>query len=243
MRILMVNNKTFTSEDMGGFLHNNKIDGSVVCCVPGEFALDIAAKCDADMAVLYIDQSNIQAAADFLRDIKDASPRIYNMAMVQPAHFDCLGDELENLIDDYITVPIDSNELGLRMRKVMRLRQQTRASAASYETEEIREDKKDGEFKYREDEISSHKEPVQTESACSAAEADDIENYSCGLNEESDIRSESIDAGLHDLRATCKAGSAARRMSVNKNLILAVAALMAVLLAFLYSQGKLGGII
>lgn len=237
----MVNNKTFTSEDMGGFLHDNKIDGSVVSCIPGEFALDIAAKCDADMAVIYIDQSNIQMAADFLRDIKEASPKIYNMAMVQPAHFDCLGDELENLIDDYITVPIDPNELGLRMRKVMRQRQQTRASDA-HEIEESREDIEDKEVEVNEEKISSQEEQVQTESACSVAQAEDIENSSCGLEEESEILPDSIDAGLHDLRATCKAGSSARRLSVNKNLIIAAAASIAVLLACLYFQGKLGGI-
>lgn len=230
MRILMVNNQIFSFEDMGGFLKENKIEGSVVCCVPGALALDIAAKCDVDMSILYVNKNNIHEVAEFLKDIKEANPELYNMAMVQPENFGSLGEDLENLIDDYIAVPIDPNELSLRLRKVKRLGERTN------------EDVKPLLLQEELDEILQGKQ-VQKESACTASEATALDQALFENEETAELTPDSIDAGLLDLRASCKAGNTAREKNLNRYLLIGAGVVLITLMAFLFSQGKLTGLI
>lgn len=120
MRILLFRNQTLSHDNLEDFLQNQGPGGSVVCCDSGALALDIAEKCGINVAITHVDRDSIPLATGFLKELKESNPALHILAIVLPDHFDYLGDELENLVDDFITIPIDMGELRIRLRKSLR---------------------------------------------------------------------------------------------------------------------------
>jgi DNA-binding NtrC family response regulator len=119
MRILLFRNQILSHDNLESFLQNQGTGGSVVCCDSGPLALDIAEKCGINVAITHVDQDN-PFEAGFLKELKESNPALNILAIVLPEHFECLGDDLENLVDDFITIPIDMGELKIRLRKGLR---------------------------------------------------------------------------------------------------------------------------
>ncbi len=120
MRILLFRNQILSHDNLEDFLQNQGPGGSVVCCDSGTLALDIAEKCGINVAITHVDRDSIPLATGFLKELKESNPALNILAIVLPEHFDYLGDELENLVDDFITIPIDMGELRIRLRKALR---------------------------------------------------------------------------------------------------------------------------
>jgi DNA-binding response OmpR family regulator len=113
-------NQILSHDNLESFLQDQGTGGSVVCCDSGTLVLDIAQKCGINVAITHVDQDNVPFASSFLKELKESNPALNILAIVLPEHFDCLGDDLENLVDDFITIPIDMSELKIRLRKGLR---------------------------------------------------------------------------------------------------------------------------
>lgn len=120
MRILLFRNQILTHDNLEIFLQNQGSGGSVVCCDYGKLAMDVAEKCGVNVAITHVDRDSTPSATGFLKELKESNPALSILAIVLPEHFDFLDDELENLVDDFITIPIDLGELRIRLRKGLR---------------------------------------------------------------------------------------------------------------------------
>lgn len=120
MRILLAGKSLITREQLMKYLEENSLQGDIVDCCTGLSALEILTKCPIDIVIAHLDLPVSGDGAKLLNYAKKFNPNIYTLAVGRGEDYVNLDPALESSIDDFITVPFTSQELGIRLRKIFR---------------------------------------------------------------------------------------------------------------------------
>jgi signal peptidase len=144
MKILLIGNQVIPEYQMSGILQESSVQAQILACTQKEMAEEIVKKMDIDLVYAYADFSNdLPALIKLLRQLKDVKPNLYCMLMIYHQDFGEVDEDLQEVIDDFITVPLEASEFAVRLRKAKqritssaKIREQNNITAATLPYEE-----------------------------------------------------------------------------------------------------------
>jgi signal peptidase len=120
MKILLIGNKVIPEYQMAGILQESSIQAQILSCTQYDTAEEVVQKLSIDLVYAYADFSNdLPALKNLLRQLKDVNPNLYCMLMIYPQDFGEVDDSLQEVVDDFIGIPLESSEFSVRLRKAI----------------------------------------------------------------------------------------------------------------------------
>lgn len=144
MKILLIGNKVIPEYQMAGILQESSIQAQILSCTQYDTVEEVVNKLSIDLVYAYADFSNdLPALKNLLRQLKDVNPNLYCMLMIYPQDFGEVDDSLQEVVDDFIAIPLESSEFAVRLRKAIqrvetqvRSREQNKLTAANLPCDE-----------------------------------------------------------------------------------------------------------
>jgi signal peptidase len=129
MKILLIGNKVIPEYQMAGILQESSIQAQILSCTQYDTVEEVVKKLSIDLVYAYADFSNdLPALKNLLRQLKDVNPNLYCMLMIYPQDFGEVDDSLQEVVDDFIGIPLESSEFAVRLRKaIQRVETQVRS--------------------------------------------------------------------------------------------------------------------
>lgn len=119
MKVLLIHNKDITMEYLENILEGKCIRGEVIVALPDAFTLEVMRNIHFDMVIGSIHGSTIGIMEDFLAKVKEIENEndIYTYMGVDKETLGTLDQDLLDVVDDFISIPIDREEFGYRLGK------------------------------------------------------------------------------------------------------------------------------
>jgi signal peptidase I len=129
MKILLIGNKVIPEYQMAGILQESSIQAQILSCTQYDTVEEVVKKLSIDLVYAYADFSNdLPALKNLLRQLKEVNPNLYCMLMIYPQDFGEVDDSLQEIVDDFIGIPLESSEFAVRLRKaIQRVETQVRS--------------------------------------------------------------------------------------------------------------------
>jgi signal peptidase len=129
MKILLIGNKVIPEYQMAGILQESSIQAQILSCTQYDTVEEVVKKLSIDLVYAYTDFSNdLPVLKNLLRQLKDVNPNLYCMLMIYPQDFGEVDDSLQEVVDDFIGIPLESSEFAVRLRKaIQRVETQVRS--------------------------------------------------------------------------------------------------------------------
>ena len=120
MKILLIGNKVIPEYQMAGILQESSIQAQILSCTQYDTVEEVVKKLSIDLVYAYADFSNdLHALKNLLKQLKDVNPNLYCMLMIYPQDFGEVDDSLQEVVDDFIGIPLESSEFAVRLRKAI----------------------------------------------------------------------------------------------------------------------------
>ncbi len=146
MKILLIGNKVIPEYQMASILQESSIQAQILSCTQYDTVEEVVKKLSIDLVYAYADFSNdLPALKNLLKQLKDVNPNLYCMLMIYPQDFGEVDDSLQEVVDDFIGIPLESSEFAVRLRKAIhrvetqvKSREQNKLIAAELSNDEYR---------------------------------------------------------------------------------------------------------
>lgn len=129
MRVLMNANEQISATMMENHFQASSITAAVTA-TPKEMMLEILKACKMDLVTYYAEHIDNKELIDMFNDMKAVNPNIRCVIFIKKENLDQVGEELENCVDECFAIPLDSNDLMIRLRRMMRSAAQQAEPAA-----------------------------------------------------------------------------------------------------------------
>jgi len=118
-RILINVNEQITASMMEKHFLASSLQATVTAA-PKDMMLEILHGCRIDVVAYYAEQIENNELLSFFNDIKTVNPNIRCILFLKKENMNMLGEELENYLDECITIPLDSSDFMIRLRRMIR---------------------------------------------------------------------------------------------------------------------------
>jgi len=129
MKILMNANEQISTTMMENHFQASSITAAVTA-TPKEMMLEILKACKMDLVAYYAEHVDNKELLDMFNEMKAVNPNIRCVIFIKKENLDQVGEELENCVDECFAIPLDSNDLMIRLRRMMRSAAQQAEPAA-----------------------------------------------------------------------------------------------------------------
>ena len=119
MKILLNINDQISAEMIENHFRASSIDASVAI-TSKEMMLELVRVCKIDMIAYYADQVDSAGLLKFFSEIRAAAPGILLSMFVKKENLSTVSETLQFYLDECFTVPLDSIEFILRLKRMMR---------------------------------------------------------------------------------------------------------------------------
>ena len=92
----------------------------MVTAAPKEMMPEIMRSCKMDICAFYADEVDSAKLAAFFREVSDIDPGTVRVLFLNKDQFCLINDELENCIEECFTLPLDSHDFMMRLRRMAR---------------------------------------------------------------------------------------------------------------------------
>lgn len=113
--LLLVDNNFISSREIKILLDKNNINCELIKCTSYDAMLDIASKINPDLVMINFD-SVANSPVAYMKKLKQSSPNSYILAFIDPVQFGGLHEVIESGIDNYVTKPINREDITLKIR-------------------------------------------------------------------------------------------------------------------------------
>lgn len=119
MKVLLIHNKDITMEYLENILESKCIRGEVIVALPDAFTLEVMRNIHFDMVIGSIHGPSVGMMEDFLAKVKvcENENEIYTYMAVDKETLGTLDQDFLDVVDDFISTPIDKEEFGYRLAK------------------------------------------------------------------------------------------------------------------------------
>ena len=119
MRILMNVNEQISATMMENHFQASNMQ-AMVTATPKDMMLEILRVCKIDIAAYYTEQVDNEALLSFFNEIRATSENVRCLLFVKKENLSKVSEELESCLDECFTIPLDSKDLMIRLRRLMR---------------------------------------------------------------------------------------------------------------------------
>ncbi len=121
MKILLIGNRILSEQELASLLKENNLAAYTLSCIHGDMAIELVKKIDIGLVVVHADMDqDLARLTDLLQRFKQEQPGTYVMLLLASDDFCQISEELQEVVDDYLTLPIVGVELAIRARKAGR---------------------------------------------------------------------------------------------------------------------------
>lgn len=119
MKVLLIHNKDITMEYLENILESKCIRSEVIVALPDAFTLEVMRNIHFDIVIGSIHGYCVGMMEDFLAKVKlmENENDIYTYMGVDKETLGTLDQEFLDVVDDFISIPIDPEEFGYRLAK------------------------------------------------------------------------------------------------------------------------------
>lgn len=121
MRILLIGNRILSEQALASLLKENNLAAYTLSCIHGDMAVELLKKIDIEIVMVHADtEQDLTGLTDLLQRFKQEQPGTYIMLLLDPDDFSQISEALQEVVDDYLTLPIIGVELAIRAKKAGR---------------------------------------------------------------------------------------------------------------------------
>lgn len=118
-RILINVNEQITATMMEKHFQASSLQATVTA-TPKDMMPEILRGCRIDVVAYYAEQVDNNELLSFFNEIKAINPNIRCILFLKKENLNMLGETLENYLDECITIPLDSSDFMIRLRRMIR---------------------------------------------------------------------------------------------------------------------------
>lgn len=119
MRILMNVNDQLSLSMLENHFQASNLPATVTAA-PSDMMIEILRACKINLVAYYVEELENSKLINFFNEIKAIDSSIRCILFLKKENMNMISEALENIFDECFAIPVDSNDLMIRLRRMMR---------------------------------------------------------------------------------------------------------------------------